>query len=93
MHRRDPIPEIPPAPTRRADPGAPGARPNPKRVPQQTEREQPTLPDLLEAFWGEAAASAAEGNAKRSTSPRKRDQRRKSAAARSTQRSKAATDV
>lgn len=93
MRHRDPVPEIPPIPDRRAGAGTPDTRATPRRVPQQPEREQPALPDLLEAFWGDAAANVAEGAAKRSAPARKRDQRRNMAAACSTQRSKTASDV
>jgi len=94
MRYRDPIPEIPPVPLRRSRADAPGTQPATNQSSQPPQREQPALPDLLEAFWGEAAeARVAEGDAERSVSPRKRSQRRNAAAARSTQRSKTASDV
>lgn len=59
----------------------------------QLQHEQPGLPDLLEAFWGDAAARAAEGQAKRPAAIRRRNQPRNTAAARSTQRSKTTSEV
>ena len=90
MRHREPVPEIPPVPVRRAGRDAPDTRPTPARVPQQPQREQPALPDLLEAFWGDGAeARAAEADAERPASSRKRSQRRNVAAT----RSKTASDV
>lgn len=88
MRRRDRVPEIPPVPTT-----ARPEMPAPKPGSQPIRPEQPALPDLLEAFWGDAAAQAAEDNANRSASPRRWHQPRNATAARSTQRSKTTRDV
>lgn len=92
MHRRDRVPEIPPVPTvgsPAASPGMSGQKPGSQPIRQ----EQPALPDLLEAFWGDAAAQAAEDNANQSASTRRRHQSRNTTAARSTQRSKTTSEV
>ena len=92
MRRRDRVPEIAPVPTAgsaAASPEMPVSKPGLQPVQQ----EPPALPDLLEAFWGDAAAQAAEDAAKQSSSTRIRHQRRKTAAARSTQRSKTTSEV
>ena len=96
MRRRDRVPEIPPVPTVGSAATSPGVS-GQKLGSQPIRQEQPALPDLLEAFWGDAAAQAAEDNTNRSASTRRRGacahQPRNTTAARSTQRSKTTSDV
>lgn len=92
MRRKDPVPEIPPIPVRRDGAGARGTRPSPKCILQRPQAEQSAQADLLEAFWGGHDDSGLPpethaANAGQPESAGTRNQRRKSAAARSTQRS------
>jgi hypothetical protein len=48
-----PVPEIRPAPSRRSDRGAMETHLAPARPAPPKQSQQPELPDLLEAFWGE----------------------------------------
>ena len=92
MRCRHRVPEIAPGPTARS--AARGrAMSGPKPGSQPIQQEQPALPDMLEAFWGDAAAQAAQDNAKRSASTRRRHQPRNATAARSMQCSKTTSDV
>jgi hypothetical protein len=53
MARKQPVPEIPPVPPRRSRGAAVGARLAPAPAVQPKHSQQPELPDLLEAFWGD----------------------------------------
>ena len=55
MARKPPVPEIPPIPSRRSGRGAVGSRLMAARTAPPKRSEEPELPDLLEAFWGEGA--------------------------------------
>jgi len=57
MARKLPVPEIPPVPSRRL--GRAEARPHLalRRTTSPKRDQQPELPDLLEAFWGDGAAT------------------------------------
>ena len=68
MARKLPVPEIPPIPCRRSGGGA-GARPVPAQIAQARQSQQPELPDLLEAFWGDGAST---GEASETSPPRGR---------------------
>jgi hypothetical protein len=55
MARKPPVPEIPPTPSRRSGRSAVGSRQTPARTTAPQRSEEPELPDLLEAFWGDGA--------------------------------------
>jgi len=55
MARKPPVPEIPPVPPRRSRGAAVGSRLAPALTAQPKQSQQPELPDLLEAFWGDGA--------------------------------------
>ena len=62
MTRKLPVPEIPPVPSRRSDRAAAGSRLAPARTSPPKQSQEPELPNLLEAFWGdEASADEASG--------------------------------
>jgi hypothetical protein len=62
MTRKLPVPEIPPVPSRRSDRAAAGSRLAPARTSPPKQTQEPELPNLLEAFWGdEASADEASG--------------------------------
>lgn len=65
----------------------------PTQAVQRTQSEQPALPDLLEAFWGDGGQANPELPADEPGSAADGRQRRRSAAARTTQRSKARSAV
>jgi hypothetical protein len=53
MARKPPVPVIPPVPPRRSRGAAMGVRLAPAPTAQPKQSQQPELPDLLEAFWGD----------------------------------------
>jgi hypothetical protein len=55
MARKPPIPEIPPVLSRRSGRSAVESRQIPARTAPPQRSEEPELPDLLEAFWGDGA--------------------------------------
>jgi hypothetical protein len=56
MARKPPVPEIPPVPSRRSGRGAVASRLAPARTAPPKQSQQPELPDLMEAFWGDGAS-------------------------------------
>jgi hypothetical protein len=63
MARNMPVPEIPPGPSPRPGRAAKAAGVSRSGTAQAAQSREPELPDLLEAFWGdEAATSAALGS-------------------------------
>jgi hypothetical protein len=57
MAHKAPVPEIPPMPCRQSGRRAAGSHPAPARAAPSKQSQQPELPDLLEAFWGDEASA------------------------------------
>ena len=55
MAHKTPVPEIPPVPSRRSGRDAARSHPAHARTAPPKQSQQPELPDLLEAFWGDGA--------------------------------------
>jgi hypothetical protein len=58
MARKVPVPEIPPVPSRQSGRAAIGPRLPPKRSATPVQSPQSELPDLMEAFWGDATGAS-----------------------------------
>ena len=58
MARKPPVPEIPPLPSRQSGRGVVGSRLTPARTAPPKQSQQPELPDLMEAFWGDGASTS-----------------------------------
>jgi hypothetical protein len=57
LARKMPVPEIPPVPSPRASRSTKAGGVPPSRTTQAMQSEESDIPDLLEAFWGDAAAT------------------------------------
>jgi hypothetical protein len=58
MARKPPVPEIPPLPSSRSGRGVVGSRLTPARTAPPKQSQQPELPDLMAAFWGDGASTS-----------------------------------
>lgn len=75
MAHKAPFPEIPPVPSLQRPGRAKAAGASRSRMVQLAQSQEPELPDLLEAFWGDGEATFGTANVPAPESTRRRAKR------------------